>query len=394
VNKKRLAGVLGLAAGGMVVWVAFSGRRPPALPTPLTFQSGGKVEKLTLSPDGRLLADDCPAAQVKLFDTATGDQKYAFGVRTDWMVFSSDGRRLLTVDQRQSPSAPNGVVQTWDTATGAQVSRFVVPPALLGLASAPRPSVASLSPDLRRVVVRAPQRSAVYDLGTGRLLKALPAPTGRYTLAFSPDARWLAVGDESGTGGLVLWDTKTWRPVHALDRHGVGVSGIRFSPDGTRLALGSKAGLAWWDTRTWKPEGRFAMPAQGGLSRGYYFFSSDSQSLLTNEWHSSVTLHQVDCGTGRETLTAQGQLTQHVSLAGNRAETCGLPGKFQLLYRETYCIWDTRRRQVLYQIKIPPGPNSSLMGDFQFHVSDLSANGHVFAAGGSDDGVIRVWRLP
>ena len=48
----------------------------------------------------------------------------------------------------------------------------------------------------------------------------------------------------------------------------------------------------------------------------------------------------------------------------------------------------------MYQITPLPGPNSTLMGDFQPHATDLSADGHVFAVGGFDDGVIQVWRLP
>ena len=393
-NKKRLAGVMGLIAGGAVIWAAFFQGHPPALSPPLAFQSGGRVEKLTLSPDGRLLADDCPAGQVKLYDTATGQPQYAFAVRTDWMTFSPDGRRLLTVDMRPPPSAPNGVVQTWDTATGAQVSRFVVPPAPPGAPPAAKPEVASVSPDLRWVVLRVPPHCAVYDLASGRLLKDLPAPAGRYAVAFSPDARRLAVGDERGSGGAQIWDTTTWQPLQALDKNGAGVTGLRFSPNGARLALGSKTGLTWWDTRTGKPEGRFAMSSLYGLHN--FRFSSDSRSLLFNQIDNSPeAMRQVDCDTGREILTAQGQLIQHASSTGNRAESALLGWGFPfLLHRDTFCIWDTGRKQVLYQIKIPPGPNASLMGDFQFHTADLSADGHVFAAGGSDDGVIRVWRLP
>lgn len=105
-------------------------------------------------------------------------------------------------------------------------------------------------------------------------------------------------------------------------------------------------------------------------------------------------LHQVDCATGRETLTVPGQLLQHVSLTDNRGAACIMPGKYQyILFRDTYCVWDTARRRMLYQVAVPPSPNSSLMGDFQPHSADLSADGHVFAAGGCDDGLIRVWRL-
>lgn len=73
-----------IAVGLGVVAAAVAGlyrHHLPAVPAPLTIQSGGRVEKLTLSSDGRLLADDCPAGQVKLYDTVTGQQRYAFAVR-------------------------------------------------------------------------------------------------------------------------------------------------------------------------------------------------------------------------------------------------------------------------------------------------------------------------
>jgi len=310
------------------------------------------------------------------------------------MTFSPDGGRLLTVDQNRQPSAPRGLVQCWDTATGAQLSRFVVPPAPPGSAPAAYPDVASVSPDLRWVVVPVPGHCAVYDITSGRLFKALPAPTGRYTVAFSPDARRLAVGDESGIGGVLLWDTTTWQPVRVLDKHGAGVTGIHFSRDGTRLALGSKAGLAWWDTRTWKPGGRFAAPSAYGLHK--FYFTPDGHSLLINQPADSPdAMQQVDCGTGRKTLTASGQILLRASLEGDRAETVILPRSYQfLLFRETYCIWDTDRKQVLYRITVPSDTNSFVTSDFQTHAADLSADGHVFAAGGRTDGTIRVWRLP
>jgi len=366
------------------------GQRFPFLAPPLTIHSGGRVEKLTLSPDGRLLADDTPLGQVLLYDTATGQQRYAFAVRTDRMVFSPDGRRLLTQNMRASPTNPNGTIQVWDTATGAQLSRFVAP---VGTGAAP--DIAALSRDLRWAVVRAPGRCTVYDIATGNIVKALLLPAGKSQVALSPDHGLLATGGGGAAGKLQVWGTKTWQPLLPVGTQVSGISGIRFSPDGSRLALGSPAGLAWRDTHTWKQTGRFPLPSPGGLSRAFFYFSSDSRSLLVSQTDPTDVLHQVDCATGRETLTVAGQLLQHVSLTGDRGAACIMPGKYQyILFRDTYCVWDTARRRVLYQVPVPPSSNSSLMGDFQPHSADLSADGHVFTAGGCDDGVIRIWRLP
>jgi len=387
--KKRWIAI-GLGAAVAVGAGLYQGQRSPALAPPLTIHSGGRVWKLALSRDGRLLADNSTTGQVKLYDTATGQQRYAFAVRPAIMFFSPDGRRLLTLSARPSSTNPNGGVQVWDTATGAQVSRFVPPVQ----ATSTWLYVAAPSRDLRWVVVRGGQRCAVYDITTGGLIKTLPLPDPNSQGLFSPDRSLLAI-DGGAAGGLQMWDTKTWRPVHRLGNQVAGVRDIRFSPDGARLALGSKAGLAWWSTLTWKSEGRFSLPSSAGLSRDRYDFSSDSHSLLVSRGSLTSVLHQVDCDTGRETLRVPSQTPRHMSLTGNRGQTSVGLGKYQImLYRDTYDIWDTARRQILYQITAPPGPNATLRGDFQSHSEDLSADGHVFAVGGFDDGIIRVWRLP
>ncbi len=386
--KKRWIAI-GLAVIAAVGAGLYGGKRPPPLAPPLTIHSGGRVAKLVLSPDGRLLAD-ASLGQVLLYDTETGAQKYAFAARAYSVHFSPDGGRLLTLSTRPSPTNPNGTVQVWDVATGAQISRFVPP----GQATAPWPHIAAISRDLQWVIVCGGQRCTVYDIATGGFVKTLPLPDPNSQVLFSPD-RGLLVLDGSATGGLQIWDTKTWRLISRLGNQVAGVRDIRFSPDGARLALGSKAGLAWWNTHTWKPEGRFSLPFSAGLSRDNYYFSSDSRSLLVSRGSLTSDLHQVDCDTGRETLSVPSQTPQHMSLTGNRGQTSVGLGKHQyFLYRESYDIWDTARRQVLYQITPLPGPNSTLMGDYQPHSTDLSADGHVFAVGGSDDGVIQVWRLP
>jgi len=385
-KKRWIAIGLGVAAAAGL----YQGQRSSTLAPPLTIHSGGNVGKLTLSPDGRMLAADTPQGQILLYDTVTGQQRYAFPVHTAVMIFSPDGHRLLTLSTRPSPTNPNGAVQVWDTATGAQISRFVPP----GQTAARGSNIAALSPDLHWAVVRGGQRCTVYDIATGGLVKILPLPAPNPQATFSPDRSLLAISG-GGAGGLQTWDTKTWRPVQTAVGQAFRGTGIRFSPDGARLALGSKAGLAWWNTRTWKLEGRFSMPSPRGLLRGSYYFSSDSRSLLVSQENPTDVLHQVDCDTGRETLTVPGQRLRHMALTGDRAEALVVPGKHRYFFlRDTYCIWDTTRRKVLCQVTAPLGPNTIWTNDFQVRFEDLSADGHVFAVGGWDDGIIRVWRLP
>jgi WD40 repeat protein len=54
-------------------------------------------------------------------------------------------------------------------------------------------------------------------------------------VALSPDARWLATGDEKGR--LRLWDLRTGEQMGDRDVYGAVVSALAFSPDGRHLAV-------------------------------------------------------------------------------------------------------------------------------------------------------------
>lgn len=145
------------------------------------------------------------------------------------MVFSPDGRRLLTQNMRASPINPNGAVQVWDTATGVQLSRFVAPP---GQVAGMGPDIAAFSRDLRWAFVRSLGRCTVYDTATGGIVKVLPLLAGKSQVALSSDHSLLAIGGDGAAGRLQIWDTKTWRPIQAVGSQFSDVSGIRFSPMG------------------------------------------------------------------------------------------------------------------------------------------------------------------
>jgi WD40 repeat protein len=60
---------------------------------------------------------------------------------------------------------------------------------------------------------------------------------GVSAVAFSPDGKWLAAGNL--TGSVVLWNTRTYRMQAILDGAGSEVRVVAFSPDGSLMAIGS-----------------------------------------------------------------------------------------------------------------------------------------------------------
>lgn len=74
----------------------------------------------------------------------------------------------------------------------------------------------------------------VFDLATTNLLHQL-SQKGAGRAAFSPDGNWLLVGD---TVEYCLWNTKTWRALYAMPHVPPGFIGfMAFSPDGAIVAL-------------------------------------------------------------------------------------------------------------------------------------------------------------
>lgn len=91
----------------------------------------------------------------------------------------------------------------------------------------------------------------IWEITSGRLVAKLKARLNVGGM-FSPDGKWLAFfGDRS----LEVWDTKTWRLRTRLPLE-VETSGFGFSPDSRWLAIGQvKSSVELWDVQTWESKG-------------------------------------------------------------------------------------------------------------------------------------------
>jgi WD40 repeat protein len=233
---------------------------------PLAFQLRGQTERagaltvfgdrvygMALNPNGTLMAASCRDHAIRIWDFATGKLCTLEGPATHiasgqigaGMNFSPDGKRLVSVHRRESASlfqAPEVAVKIWDLSSHKAVVTL----------DHSRGSVLepSFSPDgkLLAAACRSPNVVKVWDATTGRIAYECKYVGGMIGNAvFNPEGNRLAA---CGENGIQIWDTATHQSVATFRADASFGWCLAFSPDGTRLAMGTIEGvLEVWDTR-------------------------------------------------------------------------------------------------------------------------------------------------
>ena len=117
-------------------------------------------------------------------------------------------------------------------------------------------------------------------------------------LEYSPDGTRLAV---SSPIGIWLYDTTTLQEVGLLTGHTETVSTIAYSPDGSMLASGSwDDTIRLWDTATGETIKTLIGHEEGILSIA---FSPDGKTVVSGSYDDTVRLWDVDTGENTQTLT-------------------------------------------------------------------------------------------
>jgi WD40 repeat protein len=203
---------------------------------------GGVVGKITLSPDGRLLAATVNdpnrfKIQVIIWDVATGTivtRLDAFGAE-----FSADGRYLALNG--------NNALIVWDMATSAvdktllDAGIFVDPKSIPPL---------TISPDSRVIAsTDAAGTLGLWDVSTSQRVRTFNDQVGSpRELWFRPDGALLAARIDTR---IQLWDAATGNSVAILNGHTDDVLDMSFTPDGTLLAsVGTDNKVLVWEVST------------------------------------------------------------------------------------------------------------------------------------------------
>ena len=206
---------------------------------------GDDIHRLLISPDGQSVMASTWQGQLKVLDLATRqittDMPWDPNRRApvDLVGFKDNGHILVV-------ATSDSEIRLFDT-TSWQSRSVSVPRHPRQYAPTP-----ILSPDERFVLcVGYGETIHLVDLQSGDT-ETIPTHQNWSVLdiAFSPDSSLFATS--SGEGTVSLWDGTSREVVNVLRGHLLGVHAVAFSPDGRRLASGSKGAEAvkLWDVAT------------------------------------------------------------------------------------------------------------------------------------------------
>ena len=205
-----------------------------------SFPYSGEILSLAWSRDGRLIATGNADHTVKLLDPDTGEAVTTLRGHSGRVVsvaFAADGNGLAT-------AADDGRIHFWDVRDGRLV--FSLTNRSPRVACAPGRPLLAIGTGGDDWGQRG-EGIQLVDTGSGQTLKVLPLAGDR--AAFSPDGTMLATANGTGRRAVILWDVDSGRELRALENVPQAL-GLAFSPDGSLLAIGTREGeIKLWNLR-------------------------------------------------------------------------------------------------------------------------------------------------
>jgi WD40 repeat protein len=182
----------------------------------------GNIEDVAMSADGRLVASGSTDGTVKVWDAATGTERFTLkAYAVSCVAVSADGKRIVS-------GSADGTARVWDAGSGKILLT------LEGLKG--RVEAVGISADGRRIVSGS-EDVKTWDATTGQLIRSKENIPG-YGLAISADGRLIA----RGQARPVVWEAATGVELPSFKADAgkpvLAITSLAFTPDGQRSSRG------------------------------------------------------------------------------------------------------------------------------------------------------------
>src|SRR5712692_4984500 len=189
----------------------------------------------SFSPDGARIACGAADKSLRIFDVAAGKEIRKIDHHEDWVfgtIFGADGKRLVSVSRDKA-------AKLTDANTGAFIENVnLINPtkeALAAIVRHPKKDWVLIGGEERvpyLYMMDRPRAMRIADDST-LIRKFEPQDGPILALAFSPDARYVAVG--SAVGDVRIYDAETGKAVATCSGHRGGIYTLQFYTDIQRL---------------------------------------------------------------------------------------------------------------------------------------------------------------
>jgi WD40 repeat protein/serine/threonine protein kinase len=221
--------------------------------------------------NGRLVAD----SRGNIWDVASGEQKISNIDRSgNWLALAPDGKHATVVDSY-------GFLSTFDLLDPKS-------PLQRQPAHHDHGRAVDYSPD-GKLIASGSERVLLWDATTMTRIAPLEYDSAVWSVAFSPDGRWLV--STHGDGAILIWDVANRELEANLREHSGGVRAIAFSPDGKRLVSSSEdQSVILWNAESGQKESVLTthQTRVGGVA-----FSPDGTWFVSADQTGNVVRHDV-----------------------------------------------------------------------------------------------------